>query len=277
MVGLAREREVAVAAAERAARAIMAIYESGFAVDYKDDAQDDPVTHADRTGNAIVVDALRAAFPDDVIVAEESAVPPGFGRSERCWFVDPLDGTKEFVARNGEFCVMVGLAIGGRAALGVVVAPAQDGGYVLIGEPGVVSERRDRRGSSRVTVSTTSTPADARLLVSRSRTPPKIGELVTRLGVTSARPCGSVGVKIAELALDHADVYVHVPAGPGKGGPKLWDLCAPEAILVAAGGRFTDIHGASIQYQSGQVAHDLGIVATNGLLHPAVLDALADL
>lgn len=274
-MSLATERAVAIAAAEEAARVVMEVYETGFAVHFKDAAGDDPVTAADKAANTVLVDALRTAFPGDLVVAEESEVPAGFGAARRCWFVDPLDGTKEFVARNGEFCVMVGLAVEGRAALGVVVVPAREGGFTLVGEPGVGAERRDARGVSPLRVSSVGHAGDARLLVSRSRTPPHLERLVTRLGVTSARPCGSVGVKIAEIALDRADLYVHVPS-PG-GGPSLWDLCAPDAVLRAAGGHFTDLHGASIQYQSGQVAHTRGIVATNGALHAGVLDALADL
>ncbi len=268
---LDREREVAIAAAESAGAAIMAL-KSTFSVDYKDAAQDDPVTTADHAADAIIVAALRAAFPKDTIVTEESALPVDYARAERCWFVDPLDGTKELVAGNGEFCVMIGLAIEGRAALGVVFVPAREDGYLLVGQVGGSAERLDHARSAPLRVSTHALPSNTRLVVSRSRTPSAVARILERLGSADVRQCGSVGVKIGELAQDRADAYVHL----GR-GPKLWDLCAPDAILHAAGGRFTDTRGELVRYDVTSIDHPNGIVATNALLHPAVLDALTDL
>jgi 3'(2'), 5'-bisphosphate nucleotidase len=277
---LAREREVALDAARRAAAEIMRIYAGGFEVDFK--GQDDPVTTADKSGNAVIVSALRAAFPGDAIVAEESEVPTGFARHRRCWFVDPLDGTREFVDRVGEFCVMVGLAIDGRAALGVIVVPALSPrpgaaeGYALVGEPGqafVIDARGDRHPLAPAAVQA---PASARIVTSRSRRSPRVDAILAALSSGDERPSelrvGSVGVKVAKILLGEGDGYVH-PAG-ARGGPKLWDVCAPEAIATAAGARFTDEAGHAIDYAASDVAHRGGIVVAGPALHGALLSAI---
>jgi 3'(2'), 5'-bisphosphate nucleotidase len=114
---LSRELEAAVAMAREAGEILLEIYATDFSVEMKGRA--DPVTEADRRVNELLVRRIQEAFPDDAIVAEESPDNRA-SAAGRCWYVDPLDGTKEFVARNGEFSVMIGLAIDGEARLGVV-------------------------------------------------------------------------------------------------------------------------------------------------------------
>jgi len=250
---------------------VRAIYATDFTVELK--GPNDPVTRADREANELICTALRASFPGDAIVAEESvpddpAEVARLAASERVWFVDPLDGTREFADRNGEFCVMIGLAIHGRAALGVVVMPVT--GEALAGRVGAAAFAEDAQGARRaLSVSTVSDPRAATLMVSRSHRPPMLDPLIQRLGIERVVPCGSVGVKIARLVLGPADLYVH-----GGLGAKCWDTCAPEAILVAAGGRFSDLAGKPIAYASGDLVLRNGIVASNGALHEAVLEAV---
>lgn len=282
-MSLKNERLVAMDAALGAAIRVREVYDGAFTVGYKDDARDDPVTRADELANAYIVERLRAAFPDDAIVAEESDVPEGFERSRRCWFVDPLDGTKEFVAKIDEFCTMIGLAIDGRAALGVVCVPTNFDRYV--GEVGVgacLVERRvdnDARGTvgeeSPLHASTSSDASRARIVVSRSRRSPLLDVVFSALGSPTEIQCGSVGMKVAMLARARADAYVHPSSGRTGGGMKKWDTCAPEAILVAAGGSFTDESGAPIDYAQPDVAVRDGVVASNGKMHRALIDAIA--
>src|SRR5262245_23509667 len=107
------ELKTAAAIAREAGKVLLDIYATDFAVEFK--GKSNPVTEADRRANALIVAQLRAAFPHDGIVAEESEQSSADLARERIWYVDPLDGTKEFVAKNGEFSVMIGLAIAGRA------------------------------------------------------------------------------------------------------------------------------------------------------------------
>jgi 3'(2'), 5'-bisphosphate nucleotidase len=267
-----RELEEVVRIARRASDLVRAIYATPFTVEMK--GPGDPVTRADREANDLICAALAASFPGDAIVAEESVPkdPAEVARlvaSERVWFVDPLDGTREFADRNGEFAVMIGLATGGRAALGAVVMPAS--GEAVFGRVGGTAFLEDEAGARRpLSTSAVSDPKEAAILVSRSHRPALVDPLIARLGVTRVVPCGSVGVKVARIALRQADFYVH-----GGLGAKRWDSCAPEAVLAAAGGRFTDLAGAPIDYTSPDLVLRTGIVATNGPLHEAVLAAVA--
>jgi 3'(2'), 5'-bisphosphate nucleotidase len=267
-----RELAEVVSIARRASDVVRAVYATPFTVELK--GPNDPVTRADREANQLICDALAQAFPGDAILAEES-VPESreeiarLASKERVWFVDPLDGTREFADKNGEFCVMIGLAERGRAALGVVVMPVS--GEALAGRVGRGAFAEDASGARRpLAVSAVSDPREATIMVSRSHRPAIIDPLIARLGLRRAIPCGSVGVKIARLVLGAADLYVH-----GGLGAKRWDTCAPEAILVAAGGRFSDLSGAPMDYASPNLALPNGLVATNGALHAAVLAALS--
>ncbi|WP_437590858.1 3'(2'),5'-bisphosphate nucleotidase CysQ family protein [Sorangium sp. So ce1000] len=266
-----RELDEIVRIARAAAAIVMDVYATPFAVEMK--GPGDPVTRADREANALICSALEAAFPGEAILAEES-VPAGDElaariRQERVFFVDPLDGTREFADRNGEFAVMIGLAVRGRAALGAVVMPTT--GEALAGRAGeggfAFLEAAD--GSRRpLRVSAVSSPADATLIVSRSHRPKELEPLLARLGISKVVPCGSVGVKIARIATGAADLYLH-----GGGGAKLWDSCAPEAVLLGAGGSFTDLSGAPIDYNGPGLKLGRGIIASNGALQAAVVAA----
>src|SRR6266496_4036834 len=117
------EIETASRLAREAGRTIMEIYATDFAVTFK--GRNDPVTEADKRANELIVEGLRTAFPHDSIVAEETADRSGALNHGRVWYVDPMDGTKDFISKNGEFCVMIGLAIDGRAQMGVVYGPVE--------------------------------------------------------------------------------------------------------------------------------------------------------
>jgi 3'(2'), 5'-bisphosphate nucleotidase len=262
------ELEEVIRIARRAGERVSAIYATPFEVELK--GPNDPVTLADRQANEIICAALAAAFPGDGIIAEESVPESAAEVAElasrrRVWFVDPLDGTREFADRNGEFAVMIGLAVGGRAALGVLLLPVT--GEILAGRVGVGAFVEDAAGARRpLRVSDVADPRQATLMVSRSHRPPIVEPVMAGLGLTRVVPCGSVGVKVARIMVGVGDLYVH-----GGKGAKHWDTCGPEAVLVAAGGRFTDLKGGVIDYASPDIHLRRGIVATNGALHEAVL------
>jgi 3'(2'), 5'-bisphosphate nucleotidase len=115
---LDQELQAAVTIAREAGRVLLEIYATDFDVAFKGQGKTDPVTEADRRANALIVERLRQHFPDDGIVAEENDEHSAALQKRRIWYVDPLDGTKEFISKNGEFSVMLGLSIDGRAELG---------------------------------------------------------------------------------------------------------------------------------------------------------------
>lgn len=262
-----RELDEVICIARLAAARVSEVYAAPFRVEMK--GPGDPVTIADRDANEIICRALETAFPGDSILAEESVPdsPDEIARlssKERVWFVDPLDGTREFADKNGEFAVMIGLAEGGRARLGVVLMPVS--GEVFAGRIGGGAFIEDRAGARRPPqVSRVQDPKQATMVTSRSHRPAIVGPVEQRLGIPRVIPCGSVGVKIARIVLGQADLYVH-----GGAGAKRWDTAAPEAILEAAGGRFTDLAGAPIAYATSDLVQRTGILATNGLLHEQV-------
>ena len=229
---------------------------------------DDPVTAADKAVNAFLVGALGQAFPDDGILAEESKDDLSRLQHDRIWCIDPLDGTKEFIARNGEFSIMVGLAIAGRATLGVVYQPILDFMYSGIRDQGAWLSTT--AGRSPLVVSKIENPAEMRLVVSRSHRNPITDSIKASLGVSRERVSGSVGLKCGLIARAESDLYLH-PA-PGH---KEWDLCAPEAILVGAGGKMSDCWGRPLRYNKADVHNHGGLVASNGRAHSRIISLMA--
>ncbi|MDH5674349.1 MAG: 3'(2'),5'-bisphosphate nucleotidase CysQ [Myxococcales bacterium] len=264
---LERELETATRLAREAGKILLEIYASDFDVDFK--GARDPVTEADRRANDFLVAELRRAFPDDGVVAEESPEHGDALLRERCWFVDPLDGTKEFVARNGEFSVMLGLAVEGRSRLGVVYQAAKDKLYRgVVGGQAVLEQDGQ---SQLLCVSDIATPSKLSLVVSRSHRSRSIDAIRERLGIDSERPSGSVGLKVGHLAEQNADLYVHLSDRSCK-----WDACGPEAILLAAGGRFTDCFGRAMRYDEAQLQNLGGILACNAAAFESVLETVGE-
>jgi 3'(2'), 5'-bisphosphate nucleotidase len=263
---LQHELEQTRALAREAGRIVLSCY-GNVQVELK--GASDPVTEADKRANTFIVERLSKLFPNDGIVAEESPEDQSAMRKERCWFVDPLDGTKEFVAQNGEFSIMIGLAIGGRAQLGVVYQPALDKLYAgVVGKEAVL----EHEGRSRtLRVSSINNGPELKLVVSRSHRPKDIGLLMDKLRITQEAPSGSVGLKIGHIAERNADLYVHLSDRSSR-----WDACAPEAILHAAGGRFSDVLGQPFDYASGEIANKRGILACNAAAYDIVLPAVIE-
>jgi 3'(2'), 5'-bisphosphate nucleotidase len=261
--------EEVLAISARAAATIREIYKHPFAVEFK--IGDDPVTIADRQANEIIVAGLTAAFPGIPVVAEESdpASYVAWQKADTVWFVDPLDGTRDFVKRNGEFVVMIGLAQHGKALLGVIECPA-DGrrfaGAEKFGSFEIMPDGKWRK----LAVSSTTDPAAAQMVVSRSRPSDVLDRAAARLGLAKTK-VGSAGLKALRVACGEADLYAHMgPAG------YRWDACAPEAIARGAGARITDVNGDPYDYAAEHLENRTGIVISNGHLHEAVLAAIRE-
>ncbi len=266
MTGFTRELQEASRLARAAGAVLLKIYATPFAVSYK--GPNDPVTEADKQANELIVMGLRASFPGDGVVAEESADNSDALRKGRIWYVDPLDGTSDFVKKNGEFSVMIGLAVDGEARAGVVYHPTADRLFAGVSDREAwVEEPGSRRPLG---VSKETDPARLRLVVSRSHRHKRIDELKTRLGVGHEVSHGSVGLKTGLIATQQADLYVDLSEFT-----KAWDSCGPEAILRGAGGRMTDLAGRALSYGGKDLHNRHGLLASNGACHEAVLTAVA--
>lgn len=260
------EIEVAARLARSAGAIIMQIYQTKFVV--KSKGKEGPVTEADQRANDVIVEGLQREFPRDGICSEERPVCVGEQQDGRVWYVDPLDGTREFVEKRDEFSVMIGLAIDGQALLGLVYRPTDGALFGGIADRGAWHEEHGRR--VRLTVTSETDPRRLRLAVSRSHRDRLIDDMRVRIGITQETRCGSVGVKIALLATRQADVYLE-PSGVTSA----WDICAPEAVLRGAGGRVTDLAGDPLVYAARNVRNRRGLVATNRACHDDVVAAIA--
>jgi 3'(2'), 5'-bisphosphate nucleotidase len=262
------EIEVASRLAREAGRAIMDVYATSFAVAYK--GPDDPVTEADKRANELIVEGIRNAFPKDSIVAEETSDRSGALNEGRVWYIDPLDGTRDFVKKNGEFCVMIGLAMDGRAQLGLVYGPVERALFVGITEQAAWKELNGVRTT--LSVSNVTTPKELRLVSSRSHRSALIDGFRARTGITHELQHGSVGLKVGLIADGKADAYIETSCLSSA-----WDACGPEAILRGAGGRFTDMAGNMLRYGGHDLHNPRGLVATNSACHDFVITNLGPL
>ena len=256
------------AIARDAAVLIREVYRTEFGVDFK--APRDPVTEADRRANTLICERLSALFPGVPIVAEESepASFAGYRSAERIFFVDPLDGTREFVAKNGEFVVMIGYVDGQRATASVIHAP--ESGVSWLGEVGKGAHQVGADGSRQpITVSQTPELSAARIVGSRSHRNPELERALAGLHARELVALGSAGLKAAAVARGAADAYV----APHYAG-KRWDACAADALITAAGGKLTNSDGEFFDYRAADLGNDRGIIASNGRLHDAILQKL---
>ncbi len=264
---LGRELEVAVRLAREAGNGIMSYYQTDLAVDEKDKGE--PVTVADRAADAWISAGLRAVFPSDGLLTEESNDDLSRLEKERVWIVDPLDGTTEFITETGEFAVQIALAIGGRPVLGVVFQPARDRLFTAVRGEGACQVYNGR--TERLQVSAQTDPAQMCLVASRSHYSGLIEEARKLLGIREVSRLGSVGLKVGLVARGACDLYLATTIS------KEWDLCAPHALLLEAGGTLTNLCGEPIVYNKADVAECRGLIASNGLVHKQLTDALAPL
>ncbi len=244
--------------------AVRAIYESSFSVGYK--VGDDPITEADREASRQIVAHLRSAFPKDLVISEEEEATGADRTQSRIWWVDPIDGTRDFVLRNGEFVTMIGLSIGGRAAFGLVFSPLSES--IWVGAPGAGAYRIEKGVRTPLHVTTTAAFSSFRMVVSRSREE-RAKPYIAALAPEHVRVVGSAGLKAMAVADGTAELYLQ----PDRGAC-LWDSCGPEAIAVAAGGSVTDFDGATFDYRSRPIVHERGMVFSNGAAHARVLETV---
>jgi len=262
------EIEIISNLARKAGEVIMKIYQEDFSVMYK--GANDPVTQADQQANAIIVEGLQAHFPQDSIVAEESPLPSASLTKGRVWYVDPLDGTKEFISRNGEFSIMIGLTNDAHTKLGVVYWPTRERLYAGITDETAWVEHNGIRQTLNALQS--KSPPNISLVASRSHRSPVLSTIEQALGIQDEQQMGSVGLKIAHIAQGGADLYIE--PSPFT---KAWDACAPEAILRGAGGCFTDIHGHPIQYGLDNFRNLHGLVGSTQDCYQRVIQTLTGL
>ena len=230
-----------------------------------------PVTTADLASNSYILERLHSVFGDQqcAYLSEETH----YGNTQPLdgpwvWIIDPLDGTKDFLQKTGEFAVHIALTYQGRPVVAVVALPASQKLYRAVLGQGAYVE--DSQGvTSPVRVSERQPLSTLSLVGSRNHRDERFEKLIAALPLVSRHYVGSVGCKIASLVQQSADVYISLS---NKSAPKDWDFAAPELILTEAGGQFTYLDGAALRYNRGDVSQWGALIASNGHCHQELLE-----
>jgi len=222
----------------RAGDAIMRIYDGGFTVQHKDD--NSPLTLADLESQRIIIEDLARLTPDVPVLSEESAHAPWAERRNwrELWVVDPLDGTREFVKRNGEFTINIALVVDHEPLLGIVAAPAR--GLLYWGAAGIGAFSR-HRDAAQAAIHVAPPQNPIRVLGSRSHASPDTAGYLARLGPHVILGIGS-SLKFCLVAEGKAELYARF------GPTSEWDTAAGQALLEAAGGHVTRLDGHRLRY-----------------------------
>ena len=231
--------------AMRASAAILAVSPQQAEQQTKDDQS--PVTKADKASERIILEGLTRLSPGIPIISEESAARAPSRVEMSCYIVDPLDGTKEFLAERDEYAVCIGLVTCGIPVAGVIAAPKQ--GLLWRGVAGRKAERlrvNFATGSStdRTTIHARRAPGELVAAISRTHLDENSEAFLSRLKVGKRYGCGSA-VKFCHLAQGDADIY------PRLAPTCEWDVAAGCAILTAAGGRVIDQNGGELRFAQG--------------------------
>jgi len=240
------------AIAQQAGDAIMVVYTSdSFNVELKND--DSPLTRADIAANDIIVTALTELTPNIPILSEESEKIPYETRKQwtKFWLVDPLDGTKEFIKRNGEFTVNIALIENGKPILGVVYAPVLKHTYSGVEGLGAFKKEKDNLISEIKTADYRT--QKLKVVASRSHAGPDLQSFLDSLGEYDVISMGS-SLKLCLVAEGKAHVY------PRLGPTMEWDTAAAHAIVNAAGGQVTNLEKEPLQYNKENLLNPYFIV-----------------
>jgi 3'(2'), 5'-bisphosphate nucleotidase len=268
MMAYEQELEVALKAVRQAGRAILEDYARFEAIA---DAPADITTETDRCSQEIILHCLTETFPTDGLCAEESTdtLAKASRGGPRLWIVDPIDGTRGFAKKLGEFSVMVGLADRGELALGVVFEPAHNRLTYAVRGNGCWRKDGDEATAEPCRVSTVSSLSAATLTQSHSRKSAAPSLQLQALQPARVLETYSAGIKLGQVARGEADLYLNTYDRFHD-----WDICAGEILVREAGGRVTNLLGEEPRYGQPGAIQRHGLLASNGALHAAALAVL---
>ena len=233
-----------------------------------------PVTAADLAVNTYILEKLQASLgiEDFGYLTEETYQSQTSLPIDHSWvwIIDPLDGTRDFIDKTGEYAIHIALVHQGRPVLAVVAWPEAEKLFYAIKNGGTFEETRNG-STTQVQVSDRNSLADLTLVVSRTHRDQRFNQLLQQLPCQNQRAVGSVGCKVATILEQKADIYISIS---GKSAPKDWDMAAPELILTEAGGKFTHLDGQPLKYNQGDVNQWGCLIASNGHCHEALCDRI---
>jgi len=234
-----------------------------------------PVTAADLAVSNQLLQGLATAFPNAPwgLISEETAKDQELDlQQEWQWILDPLDGTKDFLQGTGEYAVHLALMHKHRPIIGVVLIPElQELWFGVI--PAAEAWCENRAGEKRAyNFSVRKEIAELVLVASRNHRDQRLEKLLQSLKIGRSLSVGSVGCKVATILRGDADIYVSLS---GKSAPKDWDMAAPEAVLIAAGGNFSHADGRSLSYNKNNFLQAGCLIASHGHSHKLICEQAA--
>lgn len=261
----ATDLALAMDAVRRAGEVVMRYFGEDLVVEHK--SPDQPLTAADLAADALLHELLIGARPDYGWLSEETVDRPDRLARRRVWIVDPIDGTRSFIAKLPEFAISVGLVEDGEPVAGVVFNPARDELYHAVrGEGAFMS----RGGKPAVPLRVSARGMGDALTMLASRSEIAAGEFDPFGDGWRIEPAGSTAYKLAGVAAGHGEAFV------SRGPKSEWDICAGALLVSESRGRTTDLGGAVLQFNC-EDPYVHGILATNGTVHEAVLATVAGL
>jgi len=255
------EMEIALNGVIKAGEAILEVYGKDFLVMMK--GNDDPLTEADLKSNWILKEALSKT--NYLILSEEDTDDQERLNHSKIWIIDPLDGTKEFVERNGEFSILVALVEKGIPTLGIVYQPTI--GLLYVAQKGQGVYERTKEGWVKLSASRIDKLFKSTAVVSRSHLSEHDRSFLDYLNVNQFFQKGSAGLKAGEICAGKAEFYFNSSAGL-----KQWDTCAVCCMINEVGGKITDMFGNDLRYNVSEVVHTKGVLISNGEIHDKLIE-----
>jgi 3'(2'), 5'-bisphosphate nucleotidase len=231
-------------------------------------AGNEPVTIADQQADSIITSQLRQRFAHDRIFSEENGLDVPAHANKRTWYIDPIDGTREFIKKNGEFAIQIGLADDQKLEFGLVYQPVGQNLYIAAADegcwwlaPGKEWQRLHIQPSDEVV-----------LVISRSQ-PSKSGQKIhDAIGGTGVISHGGVGLKLMAIARGRGQYYINC-----SNATKAWDMAGPEILFNEAGGVVSQFDGSRFSYDPADYQHKKGLLASsNQELHQQILKVIKD-
>ncbi|KTD21605.1 3'(2'),5'-bisphosphate nucleotidase CysQ family protein [Legionella londiniensis] len=264
---LADELHAAIHMVREAGSIAKKISQKNFSIRNKNTVEYNPVTDADEAVSDFLIEKIKQFFPEDIVISEEG---PVFGEAydnKRIWFIDPIDGTQEFIKGIDEWSVMIGLVVNGRPCLGVVYQPTLGHLYYAAKGSGAFLLKGEKHQKLEVRAITDS--EEAVLIQSRSHWSPEAQKIAERMGIKKFVKQGSIGLKLGKIAEGEADLYFNF-----SGRCHLWDVCGPEIILEEAGGEVFLASGKKIDYAQKLTVIQDSFFAASALLAKEVRNCL---
>jgi 3'(2'), 5'-bisphosphate nucleotidase len=265
-----KELEVALEAARLAGKLILEHYAHFEVIP---NAPADISTDTDRASQEAILQYLHKAFPNDALRAEESTetLKKAPSQGPRAWVVDPIDGTRGFARKNGEFSVMIAFVEDDKPVVGVVLEPTKE--LLTYAVAGGGCWRQDTRSSpAACKVTMVRDLSKATITQSHSRDPNKPSAYIQALRPLRVIETYSAGIKLAQVARGEADIYLNTYDACHD-----WDICAGQVLVEEVGGHVTNLRGVSPRYFQPGAVQSGGLLASNGLLHESALAAIRDI